>query len=292
MTGDQKNRKPYDVDEIVSVVSAGLMAVDGELFNSLSAAHQRYLVNFFTNGKLGDDTAKQLLVAFSRRGRQLQESISQDDAEATRFNRWRYIRSHVTKNLRIRDLSLFLTFPFPYQASAGYVIRQSLETLLIVATTRRTLEVSCYPWNNFDDGGFFETPPFFNVGDEFGYYCQLADEVRVYSSIHVDGLLQEDEVLVKDGRFFSGDLVEVWRSYLVDTAAINQNADLVSGRAVTKPKNKKVVEKNPLWERAVRQAYIRNPALSHKAICDRLALELRENSESIRRKTTNPKPKK
>lgn len=79
-----------------------------------------------------------------------------------------------------------------------------------------------------------------------------------------------------------------WEMSLEEYEAISQSK---AGRTDNSKKYKTVVKKNPEWEQLVREMYKTNPALSHTGICIRLSTTLGENSETIRRKTTNPKPR-
>lgn len=93
----------------------------------------------------------------------------------------------------------------------------------------------------------------------------------------------------------SNSIVKVWRQYIdLQTAKLKQGALLSVDSIVKtqpKPKRKQTVKKNPEWEQLVIEMYKANPALSHRRICVRLSTRLGENAETIRRKTTNPKPR-
>ena len=69
----------------------------------------------------------------------------------------------------------------------------------------------------------------------------------------------------------------VWRGYL--------------GIEIHASKEKSKVRNNPEWERRVQELHKRYPKLNHTGICKKLVSELGVSEGTIRRRTTNPKPR-
>lgn len=149
-----------------------------------------------------------------------------------------------------------------------------------------------FPLINIDDGYFVqEVTEAIRDGVEdpvmlLNMESERWEELAVFDyPIHIKWLESRDSEYLRL-------CAEVWRGYLGKPEPPVKQPDSGVKSAPVALNTVREVPKSPEWEKMVLRKHKEKPALSHTKICEYLSLELGVNAETIRRKTTNPKPRK
>ena len=230
-------------------------------------------------------------------------SYTQGDQEVIdRLKKHFHIRNRkLSPVLMLREV---IELVFPFEDQAGLSMRHTLtpeyyyqkhekefirEVIKLVASEQlRSLNTSA---------SVFHKPAVVSEEERLQYQRQRQKRQVQYPDIVVN-LSDLERVSYLMSGPVSQDVVKVWRQYIdLRDAELKQGEILSAGdrlpatSSAPKSKRRQIVKKNTEWERLVREMYKVNQALSHRDICIRLSTKLGENAETIRRKTTSPKPR-